>query len=133
MFPTDERQHPVNAVERPAFAGAGAPRGTRAGSGLRAWLGRLLIIAGCTAVAGLMEPHFNPANITMIYLLGVVVAAIAFGRGPAVAAAVVSVVLFGYIFVPPRFTFEVADTEYFVTFGVMLVGVVVIGVHTPRL
>jgi two-component system sensor histidine kinase KdpD len=51
----------------------------------------------------------------------------AFGRGPAVLAAVTSVALFDFAFVPPRFTFRVTDTQYLVTFGVMLVVALVIG------
>ena len=39
----------------------------------KAYGATLLVVAGCTAVAGFMEPHFDPGNLTMIYLLGVVV------------------------------------------------------------
>jgi two-component system sensor histidine kinase KdpD len=93
----------------------------------------LLLVGACTAAAAAMEPHFDPANLTMIYLLGVVLAAVAFGRGPAVAAAVISVAVFDFVFVPPRFSFEVADTQYLVTFAVMLVVAVVIGTLTAWL
>ena len=95
--------------------------------------GTLLVVAGCTAIAALMDRHFDPANLTMIYLLGVVVSAIAFGRGPAVLAAVLSVAVFDFAFVPPRFTLRVSDTQYLVTFGVMLVVAVVIGTLTAWL
>ena len=93
----------------------------------------LLVVAGCTAVAAFMDRHFDPSNLTMIYLLGVVVTAIAFGRGPAVWAALLSVAVFDFAFVPPRFTFTVADTQYLITFGVMLVVAIVIGTLTAGL
>jgi two-component system sensor histidine kinase KdpD len=80
-----------------------------------------------------MERHFAPANLTMIYLLGVVISAVAFGRRPAIVAAIASVAVFDFLFVPPRFTFEVDDTQYLVTFGVMLVVAVVIGTLTAWL
>src|SRR5262245_48550711 len=95
-----------------------------------AWMsygGSVLLVAACTAAAAVMEPHFDPANLTMIYLLGVVLAAIAFGPGPAVVAAVLTVAVYDFVFVPPRFSFEVADTQYLVTLAVLLVVAVVIG------
>jgi two-component system sensor histidine kinase KdpD len=102
-------------------------------AGGKAYGGTLLIVAGCTAAAAFMRPHFDPANLTMIYLLGVVVSAIAFGRAPAIMAAVLSVAVFDFAFVPPRFTLRVSDTQYLVTFGVMLVVAIVIGTLTARL
>lgn len=104
-------------------------RGTR----WKAYGSTLLIVAGSTATASLMERHFDPANLTMIYLLGVVVCAVAFGRGPAIVAAVLSVAVFDFVFVPPRFNFSVSDTQYLVSFAVMLVVATVIGTLTAWL
>ncbi len=44
-----------------------------------------------------------------------------FGRGPAVLAAIVNVLAFDFFFVPPHFTFAVADAQYIFTFFVMLI------------
>ena len=66
----------------------------------------------------------------MIYLLGVVFVATRFGRGPSAFAAVLSVAVFDFFFVPPHLTFAVADTQYLVTFAVMLV--VGLLISTPR-
>ncbi len=60
------------------------------------------------------------ANIVMIFLLTVFVAAVWLGRGPAVMAAVLAVALFDFFFVPPHLSFAVADGQYLVTFAVML-------------
>jgi two-component system sensor histidine kinase KdpD len=106
-----------------AWLGAGAGRA----SGARAYSLTLAVVAACTAVAALMRSHFELSNLTMVYLLGVVISAIAFGRGPAVVASILSVALFDFGFVPPRFTFRVSDTQYLVTFAVMLVVAMVIG------
>ena len=99
----------------------------------RGYLWTLGIVAACTALAAVMERHFAPANLTMIYLLGVVVSGVVFGRRPAVLAAVLSVLAFDFAFVPPRFTFRVDDTQYLVTFAVMLVVAVVAGSLTASL
>ncbi|MBF0497938.1 MAG: sensor histidine kinase KdpD [Deltaproteobacteria bacterium] len=86
----------------------------------------LLIWGICTAVAFLMLPVFQLSNLIMVYLLGVVITAIRCGRGPSVLGSLLSVLAFDYCFVPPRFTLAVADTQYFITFVVMLIVAVVI-------
>jgi two-component system sensor histidine kinase KdpD len=74
----------------------------------------------CTAVAFAMYPRFELSNLVMVYLLGVTVAGLRFGRGPAVLTAILNVAAFDYFFVPPRFTLAISDVQYLVTFGVML-------------
>ena len=56
----------------------------------------------------------------MVYLLGVAVVATRYGRRPSALAAVLSVAAFDFFFVPPYLTFAVSDTQYLVTFAVML-------------
>src|SRR6185503_13411369 len=57
----------------------------------------------------------------MMYLLGVVIVGLRFGRGPSVLTALANVAVFDFYFVPPRHSFFVADAQYLVTFGVMLI------------
>jgi two-component system sensor histidine kinase KdpD len=90
------------------------------------------IVALCTLVAWAMFPAFAPANLIMVYLLGTIVAAARFGRGPGILASVLSVGAFDFFFVPPYLDFAVSDTEYVVTFAVMLVVTVVISTLTAR-
>jgi two-component system sensor histidine kinase KdpD len=56
----------------------------------------------------------------MIYLLGTVLVAARFGRGPSALAAVLSVALFDFLFVPPQYSLAISDTQYSITFAVML-------------
>ncbi|HEY7640165.1 MAG TPA: sensor histidine kinase KdpD [Steroidobacteraceae bacterium] len=93
---------------------------------LRRYAWALATTLVCTAVAFAMYPYFEPANIVMAYVLGSTIAGIRFGRGPAIVAAVANVCAFDFCFVPPRFTFSVADFQYLVTFIVMLVVTLVI-------
>jgi two-component system sensor histidine kinase KdpD len=89
-----------------------------------AWaLGTTLI---CTVIAFAMYPYFELANIVMAYVLGSTIAGVRFGRGPALVAAIANVIAFDFCFVPPRFTFSVADFQYIVTFVVMLIVTMVI-------
>ena len=120
---TGEREGPQPAgVERPTRPADWRGYGQAAG-----------IAALSTAVAWLMFPHFAPANLIMVYLLGTVLAAARLGRGPATLASVLSVAAFDFFFVPPYLTFAVSDTQYFVTFAVMLLVAVVISTLTARI
>lgn len=86
----------------------------------------LIIVGGATLVARLLLPHFAPANLVMVYLLAVVVISAKFGRGPAVVASLVSVCIFDFFCIEPYLTFAVSDSQYLLTFGVMLTTALVI-------
>ena len=90
------------------------------------YLWAVVVTAICTAIAWLMLDYFDLANLIMVYLLGVVVVAARYGRGPSVLSSFLSVVLFDFFFVPPRFSFAVSDTQYLITFAVMLLVALVI-------
>lgn len=86
-----------------------------------------------TAIATPLIGHLDLANIVMLFLLTVLLVAAYVGRGPAVLAAFLSVVLFDFFFVQPRFTFSVDDPQYLVTFVVMLAVALVTGQLTAGL
>jgi two-component system sensor histidine kinase KdpD len=86
-----------------------------------------------TSLAWLMFPFFEVSNLIMVYLLGVIAVATRWGRGPSLLASVLSVAAFDFFFVPPYLTFAVSDTEYLVTFVVMLLVAVVISTLTIRI
>ena len=74
----------------------------------------------CTALAFPFYPKFDLVNIVMLYLLATTVGALRLGRGPSVLLAVANMLAFDYFFVPPVFSFDVEDEQYFFTMGVML-------------
>jgi len=81
----------------------------------------------CTAICWVLKTWFDLPNLIMIYLLGASIIAARFGRGPAVMSAVLNVAAFDFFFVPPFFSFAVSDTQYLVTFAVMLAVTLIIG------
>jgi two-component system sensor histidine kinase KdpD len=84
------------------------------------------LVALATLVCEMMRSLVSPTNLVVIYLIGVIVAAIYLGRGPAILASILSVLAFDYFLVPPRLTLAVSDTEYFLTFiGLLAVGLVI--------
>lgn len=90
------------------------------------------ILLVCTIAARVMLPFFDLSNIVMAYILGVVVVATKLGRGPSILSSILSVAAFDFFFVPPYHTFVVADTQYLVTFAVMLVIALVISTLTSQ-
>jgi len=74
----------------------------------------------CTLAGLAMTPRFDLVNIAMVYVLAVVVVALRHPRGPAIATAVLSLLAFDYVFVPPRGAFTVDDAQYLFTFAIML-------------
>jgi len=75
----------------------------------------------------------SDADLVMSFLLGVVYVAARLGRGPAIYASVVAVLLFNFLFTHPHYTFTVTDTKYLFTFGVMFVIGVMISTLTSRM
>ena len=95
-----------------------------ASTGKGAWPRYAAAAGSCVAITLLATPlrnHFELANIVMLFLLGTVLVAVKYGRGPAALAAVCNVAAFDFFFVPPRLSFAVSDVQYLMTFAVMLV------------
>ncbi len=99
-------------------------------------LGRYLLSAGLVALAtmaGMFLRHsIEPANIVMIYLAAVVIAAVYLGRGPSLLAAISSVLAYDFFIIPPYLTLAVSDTQYLLTFVGLLVVSLVISALTVR-
>jgi two-component system sensor histidine kinase KdpD len=75
---------------------------------------------------GLPFASLDHANIVMLYLLVEVIAAVRFGLGPSILAALASVIAYHYFFIVPRFTFAVGEAQYLLTFtGLLMVGLVI--------
>ncbi len=64
--------------------------------------------------------YLSLSDIAMLYLLGVAVIATRFGRGPGMISSCVSLGLFDFCFVPPRWSFLIATSQYLITFAVLL-------------
>jgi two-component system sensor histidine kinase KdpD len=78
------------------------------------------ICAAITIVASFFVDRISLANLVMLYLLGTIFTAAKLGRGPGVMFSFLGVGAFDFFFVPPRMSFTVSDTQYLLTFAVML-------------
>lgn len=80
----------------------------------------ILVVLACTVLCWGLLRELAEANRVLIYLSGVVLVAIRFGRGPAILASISSVLAFDFFFVPPYLSFAVAESQSLLTFATML-------------
>jgi two-component system, OmpR family, sensor histidine kinase KdpD len=100
------------------------------------YLGYLLAMLVCvvaTGVGQVLLRHLDLANFILLYLVGVVAVSARLGQGPGLFAAMLSVGLFDFFFVNPRFSFTVDDTRHLLTFSIMLAVAMLVGKMTARL
>jgi two-component system sensor histidine kinase KdpD len=64
----------------------------------------------------LLRDILGQINLLFLMLLPVVLIAIFLGRGPSLFAAVLSVLIFDYFFIPPYFSFAFSDVRYFLSY-----------------
>jgi two-component system sensor histidine kinase KdpD len=89
--------------------------------------GTALLLCGLCALLCLpLLAWLDLANIVMLFLLAVALTAAWMGQGPAIFSAFLSVALFDFLFVEPRYSFAVHDGQYVVTFLVMLLVAILI-------
>jgi two-component system, OmpR family, sensor histidine kinase KdpD len=86
----------------------------------RGYLAGVVLVALSTLLGHLLRNIFDPTNIIMIYLLGVMAVASIWGLGPSMMTSLLSVLAFDFFLVPPILTFAVRDTQYIFTFIVLL-------------
>jgi two-component system sensor histidine kinase KdpD len=84
--------------------------GTR-GSDARAYLGSLAFVAVALGVGLVLRQALGVASIALTFLTAVLVSAVAYGLWPALFACFASVLAYNFFFLPPLYTFTVADPE----------------------
>ncbi len=89
-----------------SIARTGIPK---AASTLRAYGAGLAATAFCSGTAWVLAPWMALDSLVMVYLVGVVVVAARYGRGPAIVAATASSVAFDFLFTVPFFSLRIAD------------------------
>jgi len=89
------------------------------------YLVSLLMMILMTLIITPISSFLGIDNILLLYLLPVLLSAARWGRLTAVVTAAMGVITFDFLFVPPIFTFTVADFRYLFSFAIfMLVGII---------
>jgi two-component system sensor histidine kinase KdpD len=88
----------------------------------------VLVVALCTEVSRVMFPFpfFELDNVVMIYMLGIVVVAIRYGRGPAILSSALTVAAINIFFVPRYLATVMAGAQNLITFVSMFIIAIII-------
>lgn len=93
----------------------------------------LLLMALLSIIVFPIKEFLGLVNIAMLYLLPVLFCSSKWGTGPALVAAGIGVIAFDLFFVPPVFSFTVADLRYFITFLIFLLVGLITGTLSKKL
>src|SRR5512137_2345331 len=93
----------------------------------------IALVVGSTGVALIGRDAFHLPDVVMLYLLSILIASFRFGRGPAIAAAALSVATYDFFFVPPFYTLSVEHARHVMTFAMMFGLGLVVSNLTSRL
>ena len=95
--------------------------GRSATAGFRGYVAALLMVGASTAVGMLMAPRWGNSAVDLLYLPTVLAAAVLAGLGPALLAAVCSVLAYNFFFTEPVHTLRIDRVADIVTVVVLIV------------
>jgi two-component system, OmpR family, sensor histidine kinase KdpD len=90
------------------------------------------VVGLCTGVNAVLYSHVGPQALALIYLLGVVLLAFGVGRGPTLATATASALMWDYFFLEPRFTLYLLHVDDVMMFCMYFVVALVLGQFASR-
>src|SRR5438105_13016151 len=96
------------------------------------YAGAAAAVAITTALIDFVVGRAQIANISMLYLVAVLVVAVAFGRAAAIVASVLAFVTFDWFSVPPTHQLVVADPDEVFSLALFLITAVVTGTLAAR-
>lgn len=90
-------------------------------------------VAAVTGLSLLLEPITGYVAVALLYLLLVVMLGTRYSRGPVLAAAALSALLWNFLFIPPHFTFYIGKVHDAMMFAMFFVVALAMGHLTGRL
>jgi two-component system sensor histidine kinase KdpD len=100
---------------------------------LKQYITAVVGVATLTIGCWLLTPLTGYAAISLIYLLGVLLAGMILGRGPVLLVATLSAISWNFLFIPPRFTLHIDKLEDALTFIMYFVIALTVGGLTAQL
>ncbi len=76
-----------------------------------AWAGSLGYVAAACFAALVLRQTLAVSNLALVFLVGVLASALSYGLWPSLFACLVSVLAYNFFFLPPLYTFTIADPE----------------------
>lgn len=93
----------------------------------------LAVVVAAMAIASVIEPMLPLANLSLVFLTGVLFVAVRTAMRPALFAAVASTAAYNFFFTEPRFTFNMIRTDEILTVFFFLIMAVIGGQLAGRL
>jgi len=122
----------LTVARAPAFTPAFRSLASKVACSVPAYLWGALAALVSTEVALVTRSYLQLADTIMLYLIGVVVVATRFDLAVSIFTAVVSVLTFDFVFVPPEFSLSIPDVKSAITCAGMLGVAVVVSALTTR-
>ena len=117
-------------LEKPSRGGVEEPSSF---TPLKQYVAAVAGVAALTVACWLLTPLTGYAAISLIYLLGVLLAGMVLGRGPVLLVATLSALSWNFLFIPPRFTLHIAKLEDALTFITYFIIALTVGGLTAQL
>lgn len=92
-----------------------------------------LMVIIMTIVFTLVSPFLGLVNISLAYLLPILISAARWGTLPAITTALMGTIAFDLFFVPPIFKFSVSDLRYLISFAILMLVGLITGTLSDRL
>src|SRR5262245_5708221 len=89
-------------------------------------------VAALTAVLIPLRAHVNSTTIGFAFLLVVLFVAILWGSKPALVASVLGMLCFNFFFLPPFYTFTIADPQNWVALTAFFITALAVGQLSAR-
>jgi two-component system sensor histidine kinase KdpD len=96
-------------------------------------LATLIVIIIITALMFLLLPFLGYRAVGLIYLVGILLLSTIVGRRALLLNAVLSTILWNYLFIPPRFTFAILESEDLMMVFSFFFAAIVCGILTARI
>ena len=100
---------------------------------LKQYIAAVIGVAGLTVICWLLTPLTGYAAISLIFLLGVLLAGMVLSRGPVLLVAALSALSWNFLFIPPLFTLHIAKLEDALTFAAYFIIAITVGSLTAQL
>lgn len=69
------------------------------------------MVLAATGISYLIEPIVAPSNLSLVYLTAVLFSALRYGLWPSIGAATLGVMVWNYIFLPPKYSMAIDDPQ----------------------
>jgi two-component system sensor histidine kinase KdpD len=100
---------------------------------LKEYVSAVIGVAALTIACWLLTPLTGYGAISLVFLLGVLLAGMVLNRGPVLLVAALSALSWNFLFIPPLFTLHIAKLEDALTFATYFIVAITVGSLTAQL